>query len=747
VTLAFLLSALAPFLQGRQADTHERVSLAASLSFGCALLSKYVSCRHGEKMRRHSAFGQGAMLAMGLVACLVCVWAGESEDASSQGALLVKLLQVFLVPIVFAGDVQLGPSFLAYLATHLVLTAYRFRADIWGAGWQWCLAVICLDASVLDLVAQRSHGMEAVDVLNSSYGTVRKLLGMFCDGFLLLSEFGAISAADQKARSALNLDKGESDVERRFMDFIELDPGMHVEPASLLVEGMRTVRLVIPSDESDSDNHGPSKHMVAEAYMMPWKLPQEGISHILGQGWVAQLVWSRQKKHAHLCAIKVIHEVIGSAAAFNENEAELFNELENIGGIATQAARATPLPQETSSPCHEPAEAPGSAGERVPFVPPDSRPSAPLRGELIEANSAEEGSERSLPASVDFDGGEEGRKDIPGGPWRAMSTVALGAGSDYQKVRKVARGSQGTVFEVKRKDGLRFALKEVGLKGVIWQRDFPKQLHDVDREVRILKSLSWASGSVVYLKDCWLQNDFTTACLVMEWLPHTLSSILIGHANKSTHPDPKDLMRWTANLCCGLASIHSQGFIHRDVKPSNILLSEDKVMCKLSDLGVSRPLQMVRPGAAYSDAGSMTSAGSAASSMFSGYSVAPGTRLYSSPEALRGGLYGTPTDMFSFGLVILEMLALKQLTEMRKLEASAQKSMRELAGEVIDKALPQATADEVVLKAVCQELLQPDAGARPSALELTERSFFVDYVEAILDAFPEMAQMREDHTS
>merc|ERR1711871_840767 len=143
----------------------------------------------------------------------------------------------------------------------------------------------------------------------------------------------------------------------------------------------------------------------------------------------------------------------------------------------------------------------------------------------------------------------------------------------------------------------------------------------------------------------------------------------------------------------------------------------------------------------------MTSAGSAASSMFSGYSVAPGTRLYSSPEALRGGLYGTPTDMFSFGLVVLEMLALTQLNEMRKLEASSQRPLHELAGEISDKALPEATADEKVLKGVCQELLLPDAGERPTALELTERPCFLEYVEAILKEHPQMVQMREDHTT
>jgi serine/threonine-protein kinase len=90
------------------------------------------------------------------------------------------------------------------------------------------------------------------------------------------------------------------------------------------------------------------------------------------------------------------------------------------------------------------------------------------------------------------------------------------------------------------------------------------------------------------------------------------------------------------DVCAGLQAAHARGWVHRDLKPGNILLDEDG-RALLSDFGLARSAQV----------------SSSASSSLGGI----GTPFYRAPELWRGKPPATPaTDVYALGCILYEML-------------------------------------------------------------------------------------------
>lgn len=131
--------------------------------------------------------------------------------------------------------------------------------------------------------------------------------------------------------------------------------------------------------------------------------------------------------------------------------------------------------------------------------------------------------------------------------------------------------------------------------------------------------------------------DETPPYLVMELIdgPSLAARIAEG-------PVPEPVVRQIgAQLADGLAYVHAQGMVHRDVKPENILLGVDRsdedsaFRARLSDFGIVRLLGAER----------MTSA-----------DFTLGTASYLAPEQARGSGVDTAADVYSLALVLLEAL-------------------------------------------------------------------------------------------
>jgi len=93
-----------------------------------------------------------------------------------------------------------------------------------------------------------------------------------------------------------------------------------------------------------------------------------------------------------------------------------------------------------------------------------------------------------------------------------------------------------------------------------------------------------------------------------------------------------------ARIASGLAKAHEKNILHRDIKPANVLLTEDGEP-KLADFGLAK----------VSGQETLTETGTTL-----------GTLSYMSPEQAKGGEAGRPSDVFSLGVVLYELLTGRQ---------------------------------------------------------------------------------------
>src|SRR5215471_8884854 len=171
--------------------------------------------------------------------------------------------------------------------------------------------------------------------------------------------------------------------------------------------------------------------------------------------------------------------------------------------------------------------------------------------------------------------------------------------------------------------------------------------HDADRvsrferEARVLASLNHPNIAAIY----GLENSNDKKFLVMELVPGETLAERIKHGPSSV----EDAVGIAKQIAEALEAAHEQGVIHRDLKPANIKGTTDGKV-KVLDFGLAKPYEQEAANATLSN--SPTLASMAATNA----GVIFGTAAYMSPEQASGKPVDRRADVWSFGVVLWEML-------------------------------------------------------------------------------------------
>lgn len=317
-------------------------------------------------------------------------------------------------------------------------------------------------------------------------------------------------------------------------------------------------------------------------------------------------------------------------------------------------------------------------------------PEADLRAEVVKLLEIGRGSEVAL------DRLQPGIQKLKSGPRYFEGDLLAGR---YRILGFLAAGGMGEVYAaLDERGGAKVAIK--CLKSTAFLDE--TAISRLRREVRMASELSHPNICRVFGME---EHNGELFC-VMELLEGETLSARIARQGKLTAEEVKPI---AGQILDGLEYAHWSNVVHRDLKPANVMLTDSRAV--LIDFGLAVAAQPEMSNATES----LTATGAVI-----------GTLAYISPEQLQGGESGPRSDLYSFGVVLFEMIAgVKPHESKSPFQLAAQKSDdSSISGRLNRMAPPDVLAEAIAgcLKADPERRFQ-SAGEVRRVLDQTRASW------------------------
>ena len=243
-------------------------------------------------------------------------------------------------------------------------------------------------------------------------------------------------------------------------------------------------------------------------------------------------------------------------------------------------------------------------------------------------------------------------------------------GGRYEIVEKIGNGGMATVYKAVDK----VLKRNVAVK--ILRDEFTTDEEFIKRfEVEAQSAARLTHPNIVSIYDVGVEDSLHY--IVMELIQgKTLKEIIVEERG----PLP---WKWSVNVAIQIASAletaHKNNIIHRDIKPHNIIITEDGI-AKVTDFGIAKAVS---------------------NSTITAFGTTIGSVHYFSPEHARGGFTDAKSDLYSLGVVMYEMVTGKVPFDADTPVSVALKHMQEEPEEPIElnKHVPTAV-NKIIMKAL-----------------------------------------------
>lgn len=247
-------------------------------------------------------------------------------------------------------------------------------------------------------------------------------------------------------------------------------------------------------------------------------------------------------------------------------------------------------------------------------------------------------------------------------------------GNRYEIIEKIGSGGMATVYKAKCHVLNRYVAIKILREEFTTDEEFIKRF-----DVEAQSAASITHPNIVSVYDVGVDGNLYY--IVMELIKgKTLKDIIIEEKG----PLP---WKWSVNIAIQIASAleiaHRNNIVHRDIKPHNIIITEDGV-AKVTDFGIAKAVS---------------------NSTITAFGSTIGSVHYFSPEHARGGFTDAKSDLYSLGVVMYEMLtgrvpfdadtpvsiALKHMQEEPKMAKEMNPNIPSAVNDIITKALKKDT--------------------------------------------------------